>query len=80
MKLLVTTIALAATLASPAFAQIVNGAPAPHGQYIVDPILPNPKNGQKAKRKYLPGDAVNANAASRALIRQDNLKYRYTGR
>ena len=73
MKILFTTIALAATLASPAFAQIVNGAPAPHGQYIVGPIV------QHAKGKYLAGDTMNANAASRALIRQDEMKDHWLG-
>jgi hypothetical protein len=71
MKLLITTIALAATLASPAFAQTrERAATHAYGQAIHTPVRHSAQGGGV----YLPGDTINADAASRALIHQDELK------
>ena len=81
MKVLITTItiaatALAATLASPAFARTKErSATHAYGKAIHSPV----RHSARGRSVYLPGDDINANAASRALIRQDNMKDRWLG-
>jgi|RhiMetdeSRZDD1v2_1073273.scaffolds.fasta_scaffold2585357_1 hypothetical protein len=71
MKLLLTTVALVATLASPAFAQnperaamrAFNEAPKTHVQHAA-----------RGRNVLVPGESESAFRASQDLIRQDELK------